>query len=179
MQIFLNQYITHYLNRTLTTLASYGDKNISTINRLYISQKKALRIINFKQRNAHSSPFFHYSKIIKIKAKVKIQHRILINKYTNNELSSIFTNWFTFSSMSHNFKTVFASKGNVQIPDVQKTLNGKKQPYHQRTFQPYHQRLREYRFYVNIGSGVNIGCDRCFYIMLLTTRCIAFNNQVY
>ena len=78
--------------------------------------------------------------------------------------------------MSHNFKTVFASKGNVQIPDVQKTLNGKKQPYHQRTFQPYHQRLRQYRFYVNIGSGVNIGCDRCFYIMLLTTSCIAFNN---
>ena len=71
--------------------------------------------------------------------------------------------------MSHNFKTVFASKGNVQIPSVQKTSNGKKQPYNQRTFQPYHQRLREYRFYVNIGRGVNIGCDRCFYIMLLIT----------
>ena len=42
--------------------------------------------------------------------------------------------------------------------------------------QPYHQRLREYRFYVNIGRGVNIGCDRCFYIMLLITSCIAFNN---
>ena len=78
--------------------------------------------------------------------------------------------------MSHNFKTVFASKGNVQIPSVQKTSNGKKQPYNQRTFQPYHQRLREYRFYVNMGRGVNIGCDRCFYIMLLITSCIAFNN---
>ena len=32
---------------------------------------------------------------------------------------------------------------------------------------------------VNIGRGVNIGCDRCFYIMLLITSCIAFNNQVY
>ena len=29
---------------------------------------------------------------------------------------------------------------------------------------------------VNIGRGVNIGCDRCFYIMLLITSCIAFNN---
>ena len=26
MQIFLNQYIVHYLNQTLTMLASYGDK---------------------------------------------------------------------------------------------------------------------------------------------------------
>ena len=43
-------------------------------------------------------------------------------------------------------------------------------------FQLYHNRLREYRFCVNIGRGVNIGCDRCFYIMLLITSCIAFNN---
>ena len=31
--------------------------------------------------------------------------------------------------------------------------------------QPYHQRLREYRFYVNIGRDVNIGCYRCFYMI--------------
>ena len=31
-------------------------QNISTINRLYILQKKALRIINFKECDAHSSP---------------------------------------------------------------------------------------------------------------------------
>ena len=44
-------------------------------------------------------------------------------------------------------------------------------------FQPYHQRLREYRFYVNIGRGVNVGCDRCFYVafkvvLVLITRFI-------
>ena len=27
--------------------------------------------------------------------------------------------------------------------------------------QPYHQRLRKCRFYMNIGGGVTIGCDRC------------------
>ena len=40
--------------------------NISTINRLCILKKKALRIINFKEHSAHSSPLFHCSKIIKI-----------------------------------------------------------------------------------------------------------------
>ena len=29
-------------------------------------------------------------------------------------------------------------------------------------FQSYHQYLCENRFYVNIGCGVIIGCDRCF-----------------
>ena len=101
-------------------------QNISTINRLYILQKKALRIINFKERNAHSSPLFHYSKIIKVADKVKIENCLFINKYTNNKLPSIFTNWFTFSLMSHNYQTSFASKGNLQIPSVQTTSYPKK-----------------------------------------------------
>ena len=94
-------------------------QNISAINRLYIHQKKALRIINFKEHNAHSFPLFHYSKIIKIADKVKIENCLFINKYTNNKLPSIFTNWFTFLSMSHIYQTLFASKGNLQIPSVQ------------------------------------------------------------
>ena len=101
-------------------------QNISSINRLYILQKKALRIINFKERNAHSSPLFHYSKIIKIVDKVKIENCLFINKYNNNELPSIFSTWFTFSSMSHNYQTSFASKRNLQMLSVQTTSYGKK-----------------------------------------------------
>ena len=100
-------------------------QNISTINCLYILQKKALRIINFKERNAHSPPLFHYSKIIKVADKVKIENCLFINKYTKNKLPSIFTNWFTFSSMSHNYQTSLASKGSLQIPTVQTTSYGK------------------------------------------------------
>ena len=101
-------------------------QNISTINRLYILQKKALRIINFKEGNAPSSPLFHYSKVIRTVDKVKIVNCLFINKYTNNKLPSIFTNWFTFSSMSHNYQTSFASKGNLQIPSIQTASYGKK-----------------------------------------------------
>ena len=100
-------------------------QNISTINHLYILQKKAFRIINFKEHNAHSSPLFHYFKINKIADKFKIENCLFTNKFTNNKLSSIFTNWFTFSSMSHSYQTLFASKGNLQIPSVQTTSFGK------------------------------------------------------
>ena len=93
----------------------------STINCLYILQEKALRIINFKKRNAHSSPWFHYSKIIKIIDEVKIEYCLFINKYTNNKLPSIFNDWSKFSSKSHNYQTLFASKGNLRIPSVQTT----------------------------------------------------------
>ena len=68
------------------------EQNISVINRCYILQKKALSIIKFKERNAHSSPLFHHSKMIKITGKVKIDNCLFISKYTNNRLPSIFTN---------------------------------------------------------------------------------------
>ena len=115
----------YYLNRTSTMLASFGDKILAQITISTFSKKKALRIINFKERNVHSSPLFHYSKIIKVADKVKIENCLFINKYANNKLPSIFTNWFTFSSMSHNYQTSFASKGSLQIPSVQTTSYGK------------------------------------------------------
>ena len=100
-------------------------QNIIKINHLYILQKKALRIISFKEHNAHSSPLFHHSKIIKIADKVKIENCLFINKYTNNKLPSIFNNWFIFSSMYYNYQTSFAFKGNLQMPSVQTTSCGK------------------------------------------------------
>ena len=115
----------HYLNHTLTMPASYEDKTSVQLTVSTFSRKKALRIINFKECNAHSSPLCHYFKIIKISDKVKIENCLFINKCTNNKLPSIFTNWFTFSSMSHNYQTLFASKGNLQIPSVQTTSYGK------------------------------------------------------
>ena len=72
---------------------------------------------------------FRYSRIIKIADKVKIENALFINKYSYNKLPSIFTNWFTFSSMSHNYQTSSACKENLQIPSVQTTSYGKKNAF--------------------------------------------------
>ena len=68
---------------------------------------------------------FHYSKIIKTADKTKVENCLFINKYNNNKLPSIFTNWFTFSSMCHNYQAWFASKKNLEIPSVRTTSYGK------------------------------------------------------
>ena len=81
---------------------------------------------HFKKRNAYLSCLFHHSKTIKIADKVKSESCLFINKHTNNRLPSFFTNWFTFTSMCHNYQTSFASKGNLQIPSVQTRSYGKK-----------------------------------------------------
>ena len=82
----------HYLNHTSTMLASFLDKILAQLTVSTSSKKKAVRIINFKEHNVHSSPLFHYSKIIKVADKVKIENCLFLNKYTNNKLPSIFTN---------------------------------------------------------------------------------------
>ena len=49
-------------------------QNVCTINRLFILQKKALRLIHFKERNAHFAPLFFKSKIVKLPNKIKTEH---------------------------------------------------------------------------------------------------------
>ena len=86
----------HYLNNTLTMLASYGNKTLAQLTTfsinysLYFLNKKEFRIINFKEGNDHSFPLFNYSKIIEIADKVKIENCLFINRYANNKLPSIF-----------------------------------------------------------------------------------------
>ena len=84
-----------------------------------------LRLIHFKERNPHTAPFSFKSKMVKLPDKTKIGNCHFINKYVNNKLPPIFNNWFIFSSTSHNYETLFASKGHLKIPTVTTATYGK------------------------------------------------------
>ena len=99
-------------------------QNVCTINQLFILQKKALRLIHFKEHNAHSAPLFFKSKIVKLPDKIKIENCLFISKYVNNKLPPIFNSWFIFSSTFHNYETSFAAKGHLKIPSVTKATYG-------------------------------------------------------
>ena len=66
-------------------------QNCSTIQRIVILQKKAVRIINFQPMNSHTSSLFEQNSIL------KFQDRSL------NSLSrAVFNTWFSFSSDQRN-----------------------------------------------------------------------------
>ena len=46
-------------------------QNVWTINHLFILQKKAIRLIHFKEYNAHTAPLFLESKMVKLPDKIK------------------------------------------------------------------------------------------------------------
>ena len=74
-----------------------------------ILQKKASRLICFKERNTHTDSLFFNSKMVKLPDKIKIENCLFISKNVNNKLSPIFNSCFIFTSTSHNYETSFTN----------------------------------------------------------------------
>ena len=73
-------------------------QNSNSIKRLYILQKKRLYILPlmyFLTRNAHTTPLFKDSNIIKFPDKIALENCIFIKNYFNQTLPTPFKNWFT------------------------------------------------------------------------------------
>ena len=97
-------------------------QNKNSLNRSFLLQKKALRIIHFECRNAHSNLLFYGHEIAKLHDKVIIENYLFISKSINIDLPSMFNNWFTFFSGSHRYQTSCSLKGYLKID----TANNKK-----------------------------------------------------
>ena len=80
-------------------------QNCSTIQRIVILQKKAIRIINFQPSNSHTSHLFKQSSILKFQDKICLENILFVSKSLNNLSPSIFDTWFSFSSDQHNYET--------------------------------------------------------------------------
>ena len=96
-------------------------QNRNSMNRLIMLQKKALRIMSCKCRNAHSNPLL-FRHEIKLPDKIIMENCLFISKSIIFNLPPIFNHWFTFSSDSHNYETSSSSKGLLKV----KTVNTKK-----------------------------------------------------
>ena len=62
-----------------------------TIQCILILQKKAVRIINFQQRNSHTSPLFKQNFILKFKDKICLENILFVSKSLNNLTPSVFS----------------------------------------------------------------------------------------
>ena len=72
-------------------------QNCSTIQRIVILQKNAIRIISFQPRNSRTSHLIKQSSILKCQDKICLENILFISKSLNNLSSSVFITWFRFS----------------------------------------------------------------------------------
>ena len=91
-------------------------QNINTVRRLIILQKKALRMINFKDQLFHSSPLFSSNNILKFGDKITLENILFVSKSINRQVASIFYDWFTFSGNLHRYETFWSVTNHLNIP---------------------------------------------------------------
>ena len=122
-------------NRTLITIyhAIFGfhlnyasinwDQAKSSINRVFIIQKNAIRNMHFKGKFDQTSSLFSESNIIKLNQsninKLSIENCLFVSKSLNNQLLEIFSNCFVFSSDRHRYETSCSEKGMLKVKSWQ------------------------------------------------------------
>ena len=84
-------------------------QNSNSIKRLFVLQKKSLRIIYF----------------LKLSDKIALENCLFINKYFNKCLPTIFKNWFTLSSDFHTYNTRWSNLGCIVVPPHNTKLYGR------------------------------------------------------
>ena len=100
-------------------------QNFNAVNRVSILQKKVLRTIIFQPRDCHSSPLFKKQNLLKFEDKIQLENVLLVSKYFNNILPSIFDKWFTLCSDIHNYNTAASSTGKLFKLSFRTNLYGK------------------------------------------------------
>ena len=100
-------------------------QNSNSIKRLFVLQKKSLRIKYFLNHNAHISLLFRELNILKLLDKIALENCLFMNKYFNKCLPAIFKNWFTLSSDFHTYKTRWSNLGCIVVPPHNTKLYGR------------------------------------------------------
>ena len=83
---------------------------------MIILQKKAFRIMNFKDQLFHLSPLFSSDNILKFGGKITSGNILFASKSINRQVSSIFYDWFVFSGNLHRYETCWPVTNHFNIP---------------------------------------------------------------
>ena len=75
--------------------------NFNSTKRLFILQKKALKLMFFRRKEAHTNPLFKDFNILKFPDKIALGNSIFIHKSFKHQLHQSFDNWFGLSSNFH------------------------------------------------------------------------------
>ena len=81
-------------------------------------QKKAIRLISFSEFRANTSPLFAHLKILKFSDLIFLNNALLMYDFHENNLPSVFHDFFTPVSSVHKYNTRLASRDSYYISKV-------------------------------------------------------------
>ena len=97
------------VNTLRTIYYATFDSHINYVNVIWAQNFNALNrvsiLLSFQPRDCHSRPLFKKQSLLNFEDKIQVENVLLVSKYFNNILPSIFDKWFTFCSHTHNYIT--------------------------------------------------------------------------
>ena len=96
----------------------WGHTYESTIDPLYIAQKKVLRLMTFSTFDAHSNPIFQKLTIIKFPDLVYLHTALFMHDYYSENLPASFNCFFVQVNQKHNYSTRLATKLSYSLPKI-------------------------------------------------------------
>ena len=117
-KILVNLYYALVYPFLIYGIPAWSNTYPSTIQPLFIIQKKVMRIITFSKFDASSSPLFRNLNIIKLHVLAKLHIAIFIYKFHNRLLPSVFDEFFTPVNKIRKYNTRHASKMTFSLPNL-------------------------------------------------------------
>ena len=96
----------------------WGSTYCTTLQPLFILQKKVVRIITFSKFYEHTSPIFKRLKLIKLNDLLYLYTAVFMYKFHRKLLPSTFDNFFSTVAAKHNYGTRLSTKQSLSLPKV-------------------------------------------------------------
>ena len=99
-------------------LVTWGNSYPTNMKHLFALPKRALSIITFLPLDKDSSLLLKLTKILKFFDLIKFQTSIFMYKFHNNQLPTVFANYFYKTAMKHSYETRLSTKKAYAIPEA-------------------------------------------------------------
>ena len=116
--ILVNLYYALVYPYLIYGILTWGNTYATTLQPIFILQKKVVRLITFSAFDAHSSPLFKRLNIMKLHDLVDYCTAVFMYKFKNNILPIIFDRFFTSVKQIHSYSTRSATKDHFYMPKI-------------------------------------------------------------
>ena len=125
--ILISLYHSLFHSHLSYGICLYGLANDQYTDKIYLIQKRAIRLISNASHNAHTEPLFRQLKILNFQKVLNFQLSILMWEYDHNDLPTIFDTYFEKAKNVHSYNTRFSASDKLAENILVNTdLHGKK-----------------------------------------------------
>ena len=109
---------------------TWGNTYPTTLQLLTLLQKRAVRIVNFSDFKAHTTPLFYHLKLLKLPDLIYLKNALFMYEYNKGTLPFAFSRFFLPLNSAHQYNTRLAEKKSFYLPKIRTNYSKFKIRFH-------------------------------------------------